>query len=107
MSIKEYIYFNKKKIIIFIGIGFVFTCGIYLYFNPKEEIKEENIDIVFSEKEEQEQVSMCYFDIKGEVKNPGVYFIECDKRVNEKTTTNMIQKINPIFTVNPLISKEI
>ena len=25
----------------------------------------------------------------------------------EKTTTNMIQKINPIFTVNPLISKEI
>ena len=25
----------------------------------------------------------------------------------EKTTTNMIQKINPIFAVNPLISKEI
>ena len=25
----------------------------------------------------------------------------------EKTTTNMIQKIKPIFTVNPLISKEI
>ena len=25
----------------------------------------------------------------------------------EKTTTNMIQKISPIFAVNPLISKEI
>ena len=28
-------------------------------------------------------------------------------RKTEKTTTNMIQKINPIFTVNTLISKEI
>ena len=32
---------------------------------------------------------------------------EIDINVKEKTTTNMIQKISPIFTVNPLISKEI
>ena len=38
---------------------------------------------------------------------PGVYVLDKGSRVNEKTTTNMIQKINPIFAVNPLISKEI
>ena len=27
--------------------------------------------------------------------------------IDEKTTTNMIQKISPIFVLNPLISKEI
>ena len=31
----------------------------------------------------EEVISLCYFDIKGEVKNPGVYFIECDKRIND------------------------
>ena len=30
-----------------------------------------------------------------------------DNIINEKTTTNMIQKISAIFAVNPLISKEI
>ena len=48
-----------------------------------------------------------YVDIKGEVKNPGVYFIECDKRIIDQTTTNMIQRISHLFAINPLISKEI
>lgn len=67
----------------------------------EEEIKKDEIN------ESKEVTKEIKVDIKGEVKNPGVYSVKENTRVIEKTTTNMIQKINPIFTVNPLISKEI
>lgn len=108
MSFKEFIYFNKKKVF------FVFVCIVVLVvilifnlydqdklniFNDDVEVdveldKEEEIE---KKEEEQDNLLICFFDIKGEVVKPGVYSIECNKRVIEKTTTNMIQKLNSIF----------
>ena len=66
----------------------------------KSIVKEEKV-------EEQLVDSKICVDIKGAVKKAGVYELDYGARVNEKTTTNMIQKTIPIFEVNPLISKEI
>ena len=88
MSLSEFIYFNKKKIIIgFLSIVIVGGCFIYYYFYQKEEVNLDNninlkVEEVKKEEKKEEVVSeKCYFDIKGEVKNPGVYSIECDKRI--------------------------
>ena len=88
MSLSEFIYFNKKKIILgFLSIVIVGGCFIYYYFYQKEEVNLDNninlkMDEVKKEEKKEEVVSeKCYFDIKGEVKNPGVYSIECDKRI--------------------------
>ena len=85
MSLKEYTYFNKKKIIILIG-GLVGCVLIFLFYFYDSNTKEESVlPIVLDKNDEvlEEVSSLCYFDIKGEVKKPGVYFIECDKRVND------------------------
>lgn len=88
MSLNEFLYFNKKKIIIgFLSIVIVGGCFIYYYFYQKEDVNLDNninlkVEEVKKEEKKEEVVSeKCYFDIKGEVKNPGVYSIECDKRI--------------------------
>lgn len=91
MSIKEWIYFNKRKIFIFICILFFSLFYIYYYFyNDSEDGNDINNtnDIVLDDVEVNEEVieikdELCFFDIKGEVKKPGVYSIECSKRVND------------------------
>ena len=109
-------FFNERKkdiliiilIVIIIGLGVVIVSSI----NKDNECVNENV--VIEKKEEvievdndEDEVILYYVDIKGAVKKPGVYQVSKGSIVNEKTTTNMIQKINPIFTVNPLISKGI
>lgn len=88
MSLNEFLYFNKKKIILgFLSIVIIGGCFIYYYFYQKEEVNLDNninlkVEEVKKEEKKEEVVSeKCYFDIKGEVKNPGVYSIECDKRI--------------------------
>lgn len=88
MSLNEFLYFNKKKIILgFISIVIIGGCFIYYYFYQKEEVNLDNninlkVEEVKKEEKKEEVISeKCYFDIKGEVKNPGVYSIECDKRI--------------------------
>lgn len=88
MSLNEFLYFNKKKIILgFLSIVIMGGCFIYYYFYQKEEVNLDNninlkVEEVKKEEKKEEVVSeKCYFDIKGEVKNPGVYSIECDKRI--------------------------
>lgn len=81
---------NKLKYII--GI-IIFICIVLfggIEFFDEEFYIEENI-------EESSALINTNEILKEDLK---IYFIE-------KTTTNMIQKINPIFAVNPLISKEI
>lgn len=89
MSLNEFIYFNKKKIAI--GILLIFVIGgsfIYYYFFYKQDevILDNNTELKVEEiKEEKTEEKVenvkCYFDIKGEVKTPGVYSIDCDKRI--------------------------
>ena len=47
-----------------------------------------------------------YVDIKGAVKNPGVYKLKEKSRVIDQTTPNMIQRISGIFERKPLISRD-
>lgn len=87
MNFKEFIYFNKNKIVvsgiclIFIIVGIVF----FYYGNQKNDLnlsKEEPL-LLENNLEDKTVTVLCYFDIKGEVVKPGVYAIECDKRVND------------------------
>jgi len=88
MSLKEFIYFNKGKLIVFIFlvlIGVVFFGYFYyerVYNDDKEnKIDEVNVSLEKVEKVEDEKAEMCFFDIKGEVVKPGVYSIDCSKRL--------------------------
>lgn len=88
---KEFIYNNKIWlsiiiILILIILGLLIT---YIYFNyydiPDLEIIEINYD--YDEYEEEieyiEEIKYIYVDIKGSVKNPGVYKIEENTIVND------------------------
>ena len=87
MSLKEFIYFNKKKIILLVLCLTVGGCSLWFYYKDdtssktkeKESVLEEKL--IVKEEEKEDDVSFCFFDIKGEVVNPGVYSIECDKRL--------------------------
>ena len=72
------------------------------------EIKEDKNELIINElKKEEIKIKKVYVDIKGAIVNPGVYEIEENKKVIDQTCTIMIQKLNLLFTRNPLISKGI
>ena len=81
--LKDYIYYNRKEIIIVI----ILIILIFLYFlisRDGDSVGEEIIE--FEEKEEVliEQVKqLIVVDIKGEVNNPGVYEFDEEKRVSD------------------------
>lgn len=102
-SLGEFVYFNKKKILVAIIIIGLAIGGIIYYFfsdwqNDEETLEKEEEEVVISEKEEKQElkeqetevkeVTNCFFDIKGEVKKPGVYSISCDKRVVDAIKTS-------------------
>lgn len=102
-SLGEFVYFNKKKILVAVLIIGLAIGGIVYYFfsdwqNDEETIEKEEEEVVISEKEknleekeqenETKEVTNCFFDIKGEVKKPGVYSISCDKRVVDAIKTS-------------------
>lgn len=91
MSLKEFIYFNKKKIILFIFsliIGSIFLI-YYFYdqdkkdsdFEIKNDVEEEKLEKNEEEVSNKEEPLLCFYDIKGEVNKPGVYSIDCSKRI--------------------------
>lgn len=83
----------KLSLIVIFLIIIVIAISVYLYFNfnIEEEIKEEvvleKLEVeTDNEKDEQTKediIQEITFDIKGAVKNPGVYEIELGKRVND------------------------
>ncbi len=90
LKLREFIYFNRKKIISFFLIILVIVASYgsyYLYSTfdkVKADDKEETIVLEKDNKKDEEEVNeivYCYFDIKGEIKKPGVYKIDCNKRV--------------------------
>lgn len=91
-QIKKYILSNKKIIIIitlYILTIISFIVGLLIIYNLNnnkiQSLKNENKLISYEEKEENVlvQEEKVYVDIKGAVKNPGVYSIEKNKRVDD------------------------
>lgn len=101
------IYFVQRYKLILILCLVILSVILILIFNNQEP--EEEVTNFFEPQveENQEDLNMIKVNIKGAVKNPGVYEISSNSRVEEKTTTNMIQKISSMFAVNPLFSKGI
>lgn len=78
---------------------------IILLSNKKECIESTNIEL----KDETQVVesNTIMVDIKGAIKNPGVYQVDSNSIINDQTCPIMIQKLNYIFARKPLISSEI
>ena len=87
----EKIYEIKEKIISYkyylIGISVFILTGliILISFNFNSDDNEEfNNNLLLEQKEE--KVDKCMVDIKGYINNPGLYEINCDKRVMDVIT---------------------
>lgn len=83
---KDFIYYNRKEIVITIIFLFVLLSYILITNNEKEEyVLENSIEIKdnLKEKEETEKstTQKIIIDIKGEVNNPGTYELEENERV--------------------------
>ena len=84
MTLKEFFYFYRKGIIIFIGILLIFLFGVgYFCYNKyfKEDAIYEEINPFIEEVKKEEVIELCFFDIKGEVKKTGVYSMDCNLRI--------------------------
>jgi competence protein ComEA len=86
-KIKKILFKYLKLLIIIVLLLVLLIAGIYLYFkfNIKEEIKDDVIleKIEVKNEPKKEVIEKITIDIKGAVKNPGVYEIELGKRVND------------------------
>jgi len=73
-------FFNHRLIIVTVCIVLIGIIGFIYYIdhdtNPQEELVQEEVEI-----EETQEVEYLYVDIKGEVKNQGVYQIISGSRV--------------------------
>ena len=96
-----------RYLFIFISVVFIFIGTYFMFKDNTYNLEVENK--LASNKEEKKNTSSktIYVDVKGAVKNPGVYELSNTSRVIDQTTPNMIQRISGIFERNPLISKEI
>ncbi len=106
-QIIDYIKHNKKNtaIIILSLIIFLTSCFFIYKINEKPKIKivEKKIIKKIKIKEEKKLI----VDIKGEVKNPGVYEVKKNTRINDQTTPIMIQRLSHLFARKPLIYGDI
>lgn len=64
--------------------------SVLLYFSYSEPVKDDIDIIALKEEHKQEEIievesaiKMCTVDVKGAVKKPGVYQIECHKNIND------------------------
>ena len=77
----------KEKFKKYWCVGIIFICLILMCFiydsNKVEEIESDSSDILYDMSVEEKiiQEKSYFVDIKGEVKKPGVYEIESDKRI--------------------------
>jgi len=97
LELKEFL--SEKKYYMIGGIIFLLLLGLSIYFCYHQlNVIEEDTIVIEEEKQEEieTEIEDCYVnvDIKGEVKNPGLYQIDCNSRVQ-----NVIEKAGGI-TVN-------
>ena len=103
--------FLKRKeviIIIILFILFLIFGGFFLFsYVNKEECICNDLSINKEKANEENDDKLINLEVKGEVKNPGVYSLKEDSIIKDQTTPNMIQRISGIFERKPLISREI
>ena len=104
-QLKNYLKYIIAIIIVIIGI-----CIYYFFFNIEDEVKEEKKEvkkIIKDDKKIKKEEAYYYVDIKGAVKNPGVYKLKEDSRVidvinesgglNENADTSILNLSKKIF----------
>ena len=105
-QLKTYIKYLIAIVIVIIGI-----CIYYFFFNINDEVKEQSKkdkEIVKIEKNQDKKEELFYYvDIKGAVKNPGVYKLKENSRVidvinesgglNENADTSILNLSKKIF----------
>lgn len=105
-QLKTYIKYLIAIVIVIIGI-----CIYYFFFNINDEVKEKakkDKEIVKIEKNQDKKEELFYYvDIKGAVKNPGVYKLKENSRVidvinesgglNENADTSILNLSKKIF----------
>lgn len=78
-KLKDFIYYNRKTIIIITIISTIFLIYVMTTLNEKDNFEEE---ITIEENiEPEKESSQMIIDIKGEVNSPGTYEFEENKRV--------------------------
>lgn len=95
-----------KHIFISLFIFIILIMILFISLFPKNT-KNEFVYAEEIETKENDQNVTIKVDIKGSVKNPGVYQMKENDRVIDQTTPNMIQRISGVFERKPLILKEI
>ena len=102
---------RKNYRLIFLVVFFltimVFVFIKFKLLENKYEVVENNDLETTNIDSKQEKSTTCMIDIKGAIKNPGVYTTSCNDNVSDQTTPNMIQRLNDIFARNPLIYGDI
>ena len=79
-ELKEYI-ISKKYIFFLIIFFLLFTTVLLSYFSFKKDDNIKNDLVMEKELIENNDIDKCSIDIKGYIANPGLYEIECDKRI--------------------------
>ncbi len=85
-NVLKFIKENKIKIISITSIIIIFSIiSIFIFNNSKKEnIKKEiSYSEITKENKEENNISYVYVDIKGMIKNPGIYMMNSNDRVND------------------------
>lgn len=86
-NVLKFIKENKIKIISIASIIIIFSViSIIIFNNGKDEIKNKEIgytEIEKSSSNEESDINYIYVDIKGMIKNPGIYMMNSNDRVND------------------------
>lgn len=84
-SIKDFLYYNKYKIIVIVGVLFFFFYFKDYLLNMDQNETEKTVEVEEIKKEEikEEKVTV---DVKGAVLNPGIYTLDNNKRVFDAIT---------------------
>lgn len=78
------IIYDKYKYLIIIILSIVFLCCFVLLAGPSSNVEDTKMEIIETEKVMDEaSTSLIKINIKGAVKNPGVYEISDDSRVED------------------------
>ena len=96
---------KKKMMIGSIFLLIAIILGGYYYLG-----KDDYDDVTVYEKVTTKKAiveNKFYVDVKGAVKDPGVYLVSDGERVIDQTTLNMIQDISSIIARKPMIIGEI
>ena len=80
-KLKDFFYDNKTIIIITISLVLIILTNTLQYYYFKNSIKKQPSNDILLEDKQQEQEDYIYIDIRGEIKKPGVYKLQKDKRV--------------------------